>query len=446
MSKKFLFTTRLFVGFLSVLAVLFTVLPCAGQALAAPDVRTQFSFAQDEHGSAIACLSIRIPAGYHAYAHDPGDVGRPASLSLLLDGATLPCPVYYPAGALQRDYYDKEATVHVYEGEQLFFVPLHREDAGSRYSATLSLLLCSSLNCTPLDVTLRGTIPENLPDLATKPWKDQWLAISAEAAPVQGSAPEASLGLSMADGPATPVQALPGDNAADLDTPPLAESATALVEEDPLPAPAGFNFHISPVFADTSVEIYGLGKALLLGILAGLLLNVMPCVLPVLTFKVTGLLMANAHGKESLTRFREHNLCFAAGILGGPPVTTYAEVTGAMSITKVTHPQVIRIAAVAGIVFSLVGKVSALLKSIPGPVLGGIMLLLFGTIATAGVANIQQHKVDLSNTRNIVIFSLTLTVGIGGATFTWGEFSLSGIGLAAIVGVILNLILPKSKD
>ena len=103
-------------------------------------------------------------------------------------------------------------------------------------------------------------------------------------------------------------------------------------------------------------------------------------------------------------------------------------------------------AAVAGIVFSLVGKVSALLKSIPGPVLGGIMLLLFGTIATAGVANIQQHKVDLSNTRNIVIFSLTLTVGIGGATFTWGEFSLSGIGLAAIVGVILNLILPKSKD
>lgn len=138
--------------------------------------------------------------------------------------------------------------------------------------------------------------------------------------------------------------------------------------------------------------------------------------------------------------------CFAAGILGGPPVTTYAEVTGAMSITKVTHPQVIRIAAVAGIVFSLVGKVSALLKSIPGPVLGGIMLLLFGTIATAGVANIQQHKVDLSNTRNIVIFSLTLTVGIGGATFAWGEFSLSGIGLAAIVGVILNLILPKSKD
>lgn len=138
--------------------------------------------------------------------------------------------------------------------------------------------------------------------------------------------------------------------------------------------------------------------------------------------------------------------CMIAGVLGGPPVTTYAEVTGAMSITKVTHPQVIRIAAVTAILFSLVGKISALLKSIPNAVLGGIMLLIFGTIATAGVTNMLQHKVDLTNTRNIIIFSLTLTIGIGGATFSWDELSLSGIGLAAIVGVVLNLILPKDKN
>lgn len=138
--------------------------------------------------------------------------------------------------------------------------------------------------------------------------------------------------------------------------------------------------------------------------------------------------------------------CMIAGVLGGPPVTTYAEVTGAMSITKVTHPQVIRIAAVTAILFSLVGKISALLKSIPNAVLGGIMLLIFGTIATAGVTNMLQHKVDLTNTRNIIIFSLTLTIGIGGTTFSWGELSLSGIGLAAIVGVVLNLILPKDKN
>lgn len=138
--------------------------------------------------------------------------------------------------------------------------------------------------------------------------------------------------------------------------------------------------------------------------------------------------------------------CMIAGVLGGPPVTTYAEVTGAMSITKVTNPQVIRIAAVTAILFSLIGKISALLKSIPNAVLGGIMLLIFGTIATAGVTNMLQHKVDLTNTRNIIIFSLTLTIGIGGATFTWGELSLSGVGLAAIVGVVLNLILPQEKE
>lgn len=135
--------------------------------------------------------------------------------------------------------------------------------------------------------------------------------------------------------------------------------------------------------------------------------------------------------------------CMVAGVLGGPPVTTYAEVTGAMSITKVTSPQVVRIAAVTAVVFSLVGKISAFLKSIPDAVLGGIMLLLFGTIATTGVTNIMQHKVDLTNIRNIVIFSLILTVGIGGAALNCGGFSLSGIGLAAVVGVVLNLVLPR---
>ncbi|WP_321331190.1 uracil-xanthine permease family protein [uncultured Bacteroides sp.] len=137
--------------------------------------------------------------------------------------------------------------------------------------------------------------------------------------------------------------------------------------------------------------------------------------------------------------------CFVAGFLGGPPVTTYSEVTGAMSLTKVTNPQVIRIAAVSAIVFSVIGKVSALLKSIPNAVLGGIMLLLFGTIASAGVANIVNNCVDLSRTRNIIIFSLTLTIGIGGVVLTWGNFSLSGIGLSALVGVGLNLILPQEK-
>jgi len=137
--------------------------------------------------------------------------------------------------------------------------------------------------------------------------------------------------------------------------------------------------------------------------------------------------------------------CLAAGLLGGPPVTTYSEVTGAMSLTKITNPQVIRIAAVTAIVFSVIGKMSALLRSIPQAVLGGIMLLLFGTIASVGVSNLINNHVDLSKTRNIIIISVTLTTGIGGAVLSWGSFTLSGIGLSAIVGVLLNLLLPQER-
>ena len=136
--------------------------------------------------------------------------------------------------------------------------------------------------------------------------------------------------------------------------------------------------------------------------------------------------------------------CLFASFVGGPPVTTYSEVTGAMQITHVTHPQVIRIAAGTAIVFSVIGKLSALLQSIPSAVLGGIMLLLFGSIASVGVQNLINHKVDLNQTRNIIIVSVTLTMGIGGAVLTFGTFSISGIGLSAVVGVLLNLLLLKT--
>lgn len=138
--------------------------------------------------------------------------------------------------------------------------------------------------------------------------------------------------------------------------------------------------------------------------------------------------------------------CFASAFLAGPPVTTYSEVTGAMSITKVTSPAVIRIAAGTAIVFSVIGKLSALLRSIPQSVLGGIMLLLFGTIASVGLLNLMRHKVDLNQTRNIIIIGVTLTMGIGGAVLSYGNFAISGIGLSAIVGITLNLCLPKEKE
>lgn len=132
-----------------------------------------------------------------------------------------------------------------------------------------------------------------------------------------------------------------------------------------------------------------------------------------------------------------------AGFFGGPPNTTYSEVTGAIALTKMTDPRVLRIAAVTAIVFSLIGKVSAVLKTIPPSVLGGIMLLLFGMIASIGIKTLIDSKTDFSITRNQVIVAIILTVGIGGAQISYGNFSLAGIGLASVVGVVLNLILPK---
>ena len=122
--------------------------------------------------------------------------------------------------------------------------------------------------------------------------------------------------------------------------------------------------------------------------------------------------------------------CVAASFIGGPPVTTYSEVTGAISLTKIADPSAIRIAGLFGILFS---------------VLGGIMLLLFGTIASVGINALVKNKIDMGDTRNLVIVSLILTTGIGGAEMTFGNITIGGIGLAALVGVILNLIIPKKK-
>ena len=134
-----------------------------------------------------------------------------------------------------------------------------------------------------------------------------------------------------------------------------------------------------------------------------------------------------------------------AGALGSVPNTTYSEVTGAISLTKVTNPFILRIAAVTAIVFSLMGKISGFLKTIPQSVLGGIMLLLFGMIASIGIKTLADGKTNLAETRNQVIVAVILTVGIGGAIISYENFSMSGIGLASVVGVLLNLLLPGRK-
>lgn len=135
-----------------------------------------------------------------------------------------------------------------------------------------------------------------------------------------------------------------------------------------------------------------------------------------------------------------------ASFFGGPPNTTYSEVTGAVSVTKAFNPAIMTWAAIFAIVLAFVGKIGGFLATIPVPVMGGIMLLLFGIIASIGMGTLVKEKVDLTCTRNMIIVSMILVFAIGGMTFNFGAVSFSGIGLGAIIGIFLNLILPKVKS
>lgn len=130
------------------------------------------------------------------------------------------------------------------------------------------------------------------------------------------------------------------------------------------------------------------------------------------------------------------------GLFGGPPVTTYGEVTGAVMLTKNYNPVVMTWAAAFAILMAFVGKFGALLQTIPMPVMGGIMVLLFGSIAGIGLKTLLEAKVNLSSARNLCIVSVTLVTGIGGLGVNIGSFSLQGISLCGVLAVLLNLLLP----
>ncbi|MCK3657764.1 uracil permease [Pasteurellaceae bacterium Pebbles2] len=136
----------------------------------------------------------------------------------------------------------------------------------------------------------------------------------------------------------------------------------------------------------------------------------------------------------------------AASLLGGPPNTTYAEVTGAVMLTRNFNPNIMTWAAVWAIAISFCGKVGAFLATIPTIVMGGIMMLVFGSIAVVGMSTLIRAKVDVTEARNLCIISVVMTFGIGGMFVNVGELSVKGISLCAIVAIILNLLLPKAVN
>lgn len=139
---------------------------------------------------------------------------------------------------------------------------------------------------------------------------------------------------------------------------------------------------------------------------------------------------------------------FISSLVGGPPKTTYGENIGVLAITRVYSVYVILGAAMFAIIFSFLGKVMAVIDTIPTAVLGGISILLFGIIASSGLRMLVDNGIDFGNNRNLVIASVILVIGIGGAKIEFSEaFSVEGMALAAIIGVLLNLILPgRNKE
>ncbi|WP_418127501.1 uracil-xanthine permease family protein [Streptococcus parasuis] len=134
-----------------------------------------------------------------------------------------------------------------------------------------------------------------------------------------------------------------------------------------------------------------------------------------------------------------------SALIGGPANTTYGENTGVIGMTRIASVSVIRNAALIAIAFSFFGKFTALISTIPSAVLGGMSILLYGVIASNGLKVLIESRVDFGQVRNLIVASSMLVLGLGGAVLNIGAITLSGTALSAIVGIILNLILPKAE-
>lgn len=136
-----------------------------------------------------------------------------------------------------------------------------------------------------------------------------------------------------------------------------------------------------------------------------------------------------------------------AGLLGGPANTTYGENTGVLAVTKVYDPSVIRIAAVFAMILGIFGKFGGFITSIPSPVTGGISIVLYGMISAVGVRILINSRLNFGNSRNLLVAAIILVLGIGCDSIpVYGAVTISGLALAAVVGIILAFILPEGDD
>lgn len=264
--------------------------PVTGGQTPAPSLAVTADYAGVGDGASVAvALWISLPSGYHAYAHDAE--GGLATRLIVPDDRGGRFPVAYPQGVVRRDALDPSRLVTVYEGRFPVWVTLPESLAHSgSVRATLSLVLCSDRNCMPMRVDTMLKAPAELPPLATVAWADAYLAAARHE---EGRA--AADRSDPAGGSSMRPERLEGGEASDR------EGADRFF----------------PRFFQAGVEPAALGSAVPLGLAAGFLLNVMPCVLPVLTIKLSGLLAVSGHEdrERRRARLREHSLYFASGVM-----------------------------------------------------------------------------------------------------------------------------------
>lgn len=236
----------------------------------------------DFNADLLAVLTITLEDGWHTYAHTPGDLGKPTTLLAQL-GDGKPLAVIYPDGHTTQDSFNPDATVNVYEGEERFFVPLPKTvQIPFTVLANLELLFCSETKCLPAQAELpfdaTQIAPQTIAKADTQPWWPDFLEMSHRQ-PLEQKTPTSQL--------------------------------------TPSTTPVDIQWDFSPVYAQPGLEVGGLVTAILFGLLAGLILNAMPCVLPVISLKLSGVLASSSLDDDNERRrvFRTHNVLFSLGIM-----------------------------------------------------------------------------------------------------------------------------------
>lgn len=246
----------------------------------------------------LGLITYTIPQEYHAYSHEPGESGKPTTLDFALENSGS-MKVLYTAGTEENDIYDKRIKTRVYNGKTSFLVILPVDSIDKTYEIKLDMLLCSNKRCMPIKKTKSGKVPANPPLLSDCDWQIPELLTILD---------DYTDKITLEEGKAP--QPIAIQTAKQKSEPQLEKPVEVLV------SPEEFDLRLEPKYFQPELEIYSFGKALILGLIAGLILNAMPCVLPVLALKVNGLLLAgNLSNKEKIRLFRKHNLFFAAGVL-----------------------------------------------------------------------------------------------------------------------------------